>query len=80
MVASEVKSLATQTAKATQNIGSLIEQIQTATVEAVQAMKGITATAIASAVEQQGSATAEIAHNVQQTARRMRQALRYFRA
>jgi methyl-accepting chemotaxis protein len=76
VVASEVKSLAQQTAKATQDIGTQIGQIQSATAEAVQAIKTISATiqevnaiagAIAMAVEEQGSATAEIARNVQQT-------------
>jgi methyl-accepting chemotaxis protein len=75
VVASEVKSLATQTAKATEDISAKIAEMQSATaqsVEAVQAIGGtITrmneiATAIATAVEQQGSATGEIARNVQQ--------------
>ncbi len=77
VVASEVKSLANQTAKATDEIGAQIAQIQTATKEAVEAIRGIMGTIgevdvisthIASAVEQQGAATAEIARNVQQTA------------
>jgi methyl-accepting chemotaxis protein len=77
VVASEVKSLANQTARATEEIGTQIIQIQAATQEAVQAIRGITgvietistiSTSIASAVEQQGSATGEIARNVQQTA------------
>lgn len=77
VVASEVKNLAQQTAKATEDIRAQIGQIQTATVEAVEAIKGITATiedvrviavTIASAVEEQGAATSEIARNVQQTA------------
>lgn len=77
VVASEVKNLAQQTAKATEDIRAQIGQIQTATVEAVDAIKGITATiedvriiavTIASAVEEQGAATSEIARNVQQTA------------
>ena len=76
VVASEVKSLAHQTGKATQEIAAQINQIQAATNEAVEAIKGITgvieevstiATTIASAVEEQGAATAEIARNVQQT-------------
>ena len=78
VVASEVKSLANQTAKATEEIGAQIAQIQSATKEAVAAIRGITGTieevssiamSIAAAVEEQGSATAEIARNVQQTAR-----------
>jgi methyl-accepting chemotaxis protein len=77
VVASEVKGLASQTAKATEEIGAQIAQIQNATREAVEAITGITAiigevgmiaTTIAAAVEQQGAATSEIARNVQQTA------------
>lgn len=77
VVASEVKNLASQTAKATEEIGAQIERIQAATTEAVAAIRAITgtikdvssiSTGIAAAVEQQGAATAEIARNVQQTA------------
>jgi methyl-accepting chemotaxis protein len=77
VVASEVKNLATQTAKATEDIGRQITQIQTATREAVSAIQGIGSTigeiseiaaSIAAAVEEQGSATQEIARNVQQAA------------
>jgi methyl-accepting chemotaxis protein len=77
VVASEVKNLAAQTAKATDEISAQITQIQTATGQAVGAIKGITdtieevsaiTTTIAAAVEEQGAATAEIARNVQQTA------------
>ena len=77
VVASEVKSLAQQTAKATDEIGKQIGQVQAATTEAVEAIRGIfvvieeigtIATMIAAAVEEQGAATAEIARNVQQTA------------
>ena len=77
VVASEVKTLAGQTAHATSEIGQQISQIQSATQQAVAAIKAITnawksisaiATTIASAVEQQGMATAEIARNVQHTA------------
>jgi methyl-accepting chemotaxis protein len=76
VVASEVKGLASQTAKATEEIATQVTQIQAATREAVAAIRGIVttieevsgiATSIASAVEQQGAATAEIARNVQQT-------------
>ncbi len=75
VVASEVKSLATQTAKATEDIASQINAIQGATGASVEAIQGIgqtigrlseIATAIASAVEEQGAATKEIARNVQQ--------------
>ncbi len=77
VVASEVKNLASQTARATEDIGSQIAAIQTATGQSVEAMRKIGATisrmnevasSIASAVEEQGAATAEIARNVQQAA------------
>ena len=73
VVASEVKNLANQTAKATEDIGAQIGGIQVATGEAVEAIRAITGTinkvseiaaAIAAAVEQQGAATQEIARNV----------------
>ncbi|MDI4233364.1 methyl-accepting chemotaxis protein [Bradyrhizobium sp. Arg237L] len=77
VVASEVKTLASQTAEATKEIATRIAQIQGATKEAVEAIDGITATieevstiatSIGSAIEQQGAATAEIARSVSQTA------------
>jgi methyl-accepting chemotaxis protein len=77
VVAAEVKTLASQTAQATQEIGDRIAQIQNATKEAVGAIAGITTTieevgaiaaTIGSAIEEQGAATAEIARNVTQTA------------
>ena len=77
VVASEVKSLATQTAKATDEIGQQIAGMQGVTSDVVKAIEGIgktigevneIATGIASAVEQQGAATQEIARNVQQAA------------
>jgi methyl-accepting chemotaxis protein len=77
VVAAEVKTLAGQTAQATQEIGDRIAQIQNATKEAVGAIDGITSTieevgtiaaSIGAAIEQQGAATAEIARNVTQTA------------
>lgn len=77
IVASEVKNLATQTAKATDDISAQINAIQDATGASVTAIKGIgdtitqineIATVIASAVEEQGAATREIARNVQQAA------------
>src|ERR1700730_8029337 len=64
VVANEVKSLATQTAKATEDISAQDAAMQNATTEAVHAIQGIggtigmineIATAIASAVEQQSS-------------------------
>lgn len=77
VVAAEVKTLAGQTAKATEEIASQIQEIQTVTGRAAQAIRGIgetirtinsTSTAIAAAVEEQGSATREIARNVTQAA------------
>jgi methyl-accepting chemotaxis protein len=77
VVASEVKNLASQTARATEEISAQIAQIQTATQEAVGAIQGIGGTigeisniagSIATAVEEQGQATQEIARSVQKTA------------
>jgi methyl-accepting chemotaxis protein len=78
VVASEVKSLASQTAKATDEISSHILGMQGATQESVAAIKEIGGTiaqissiaaTISSAVEQQSSATQEIAQSVQNVAR-----------
>ncbi len=75
VVASEVKNLAMQTSKATEEIAGQISGIQGATESAVQAIRGIGATidqmneitaTIAAAVEEQGAATREIANNVDQ--------------
>jgi len=77
VVASEVKALATQTSKATEEIGGQIMQIQQATNQAVATIRGITGTideinqiaaAIASAVAEQGASTRSIAESVQQAA------------
>jgi methyl-accepting chemotaxis protein len=77
VVASEVKNLASQTARATEEIGKQIGGIQQATHGAVEAIRSIAATinelssisgAIASAVEEQDATTKEIARNVQQAA------------
>jgi methyl-accepting chemotaxis protein len=77
VVASEVKSLATQTAKATDDIVAQIGAVQGATNDAVTAIQSIgntigqineIATSIAGAIEEQGVATQEIARNVQQAA------------
>ena len=77
VVASEVKSLANQTGKATGEIVAQISAIQSATRDAVEAIRGIggtieeingITTSIASAIEEQGAATQEIARNVQQAA------------
>jgi methyl-accepting chemotaxis protein len=74
VVAAEVKNLATQTAKATEDIKSQVERIQSATGTAVQSIETIgdkvsllneSSSAIAAAIEQQGAATQEIARNVQ---------------
>ena len=78
VVAAEVKSLAEQTAKATSEIGQQVASIQSATQESVENIKDIggiigriseISSVIASAVEEQGAATQEIARNVQQAAR-----------
>jgi methyl-accepting chemotaxis protein len=78
VVAAEVKNLATQTAKATEEIGGQISGIQGATQDAVSAIKGIgktiaeiseIASNIAAAVEEQGAATTEIARNVEEAAK-----------
>jgi len=75
VVASEVKSLANQTAKATEEVRGKIAEMQVATSRSVEAVQAIgqtiarineIATTIASAVEEQGAATQEIARNVQQ--------------
>jgi methyl-accepting chemotaxis protein len=77
VVANEVKSLANQTAKATDEISAQVGAMQGATTEAVQAIEGIGRTigaineitsAISIAVDQQGTATQEIARNVQEAA------------
>jgi methyl-accepting chemotaxis protein len=77
VVAQEVKTLAGQTAKATEEISAHIVNMQRATRESVNAIKaigltierisGIT-TSISSAVEQQGTATQSIAEGVQAAA------------
>ncbi len=77
VVASEVKNLANQTGKATEEIAAQISEVQASTREAVTAIEEITktirevdeiASSIASAVEEQGAATQEIARNVDQAA------------
>jgi methyl-accepting chemotaxis protein len=77
VVAGEVKTLATQTARATEEIAGQIAAMQGETGQAVAALRDIggmirrqseIATAIAGAVEEQGAATAEIARSVQQVA------------
>jgi methyl-accepting chemotaxis protein len=77
VVAQEVKSLAAQTAKATQEIAQYVQGIQTSTSNAVASVKEVgvamrrideVTTAIASAVEEQSAATREISQNVQMAA------------
>ena len=78
VVATEVKELASQTAKATEEISAQISSVQQATQETVVAIQEIArtitemsqiSTSIAAAMEEQGAATAEIARNVQEAAR-----------
>jgi methyl-accepting chemotaxis protein len=83
VVASEVKSLATQTAKATQDIDAQITQVRAVTQQAVTAIRRIqvtidevnkVATTISASVEEQGAAMREIARNTQLAADRTRDA------
>jgi methyl-accepting chemotaxis protein len=73
VVAAEVKSLAVQTAKATEDISRQILEVQDSTAKAVEAIGRIATrmaeienytVAVATAVEQQSAATGEISHNV----------------
>jgi methyl-accepting chemotaxis protein len=82
VVANEVKALANQTAKATDEIGTQIGSIQEMTAEAVRGIEGVAktigqthdiATAIAAAVEEQTATTHDIARNVQNAADRTNQ-------
>ncbi|MCP5364446.1 MAG: Cache 3/Cache 2 fusion domain-containing protein [Hyphomicrobiales bacterium] len=77
VVASEVKTLANQTAKATEQISAQINGVRSEIDGTVGAIEGIAGTiarineiaaSIASAVEEQGAATSEIARNVEQAA------------
>ena len=77
VVAAEVKTLASQTAKATEEISSQIGAVQAASGEVVAAIEGISrtireisglSTAVAATVEQQRAATEEIARSVSQAA------------
>jgi len=78
VVASEVKALASETAKATDNISGLIKDIQDQTRTSVTSIAEIgniisrineTSVEIAAAMDQQDSATREIAQNVNEAAR-----------
>lgn len=78
VVASEVKALATQTAKATEEISQKITEMQNVTQASAQTVGRVgeviseinqISSAIAAAVEQQGAATREIARNVEEAAK-----------
>jgi methyl-accepting chemotaxis protein len=82
VVAGEVKSLAAQTARATDDIARQVAAIQSSTDAAVAAISEIVATMgdidrhtgdIAEAVRHQGEATADISRNVEQAAASARQ-------
>jgi methyl-accepting chemotaxis protein len=77
VVAHEVKALASQTAKATEEISAQITNMQTATADSVMAIKDIGATigriseiagAIAASVDEQGASTRDIARSIDQAA------------
>ena len=77
VVASEVKSLANQTASATEEIGTQIGTMQKVTDDTVAAIESIrmvigqigdTTISVAAAVDEQASATQEIARNAQEAA------------
>jgi methyl-accepting chemotaxis protein len=77
VVASEVKQLATQTSKATEEISGRINAVMGATDHAVSAIENVErtiaqiheiASTIAAAVEEQGAATSEIARAIGETA------------
>ena len=77
VVAAEVKELANQTSKATEEISSQIGDIQMSTKDAVEAIEHIATTiqevngftsSIASAVEQQGASTQEISSSIHRAA------------
>jgi methyl-accepting chemotaxis protein len=74
VVAQEVKSLAAQTAKATEEIAQQVGGIQSSTKAAVEASRNVVSSmkeieevtsAIAGAIEEQGAATRDISQNVQ---------------
>jgi len=79
VVAGEVKALAGQTSRATEEIATQIADMQRATVRSIEAINAIEAIireigdisgAIAAAVTEQGAATAEIARSVEIAAKR----------
>lgn len=76
VVASEVKELASQTAKATEEIGNQISEMQAATGDTAAALRAISqtitkineiSTTVASAVEEQAAATKEVTANINGT-------------
>ncbi|WP_052954461.1 methyl-accepting chemotaxis protein [Microvirga vignae] len=78
VVAMEVKDLARQTSKATEEIGAQIAAIQETTQQSVNAIQNVArtitemsriSTMIAAAMEEQGAATGEISRNIQEAAR-----------
>jgi methyl-accepting chemotaxis protein len=82
VVAGEVKTLANQTARSTQEIASAVSGVQAATRDAVRAVREMVervvsiehiTSSVAAASEQQTAATGEIARNVQGTVESMRQ-------
>jgi len=77
VVAAEVKSLAGQTARATQEIGTQVAELQTVSGSATEAIQAVTdsiermneiSVSVAAAMEEQSAATGEIARNVQEAA------------
>jgi methyl-accepting chemotaxis protein len=83
VVANEVKSLANQTSRATDEIGKQIGGVQQATAEAVEAIASIVdviseidriSTTVSAAIEQQDNATRGIAHSTQRAAAGTQQA------
>ncbi len=84
VVASEVKALASQTAKATEDIARQIESMQAATTATANAIEEIdhqsdtvtqVVAAIASAVEEQSAATGEISEHLQNTTSKVEEML-----
>ncbi|WP_299439180.1 methyl-accepting chemotaxis protein [uncultured Rhodospira sp.] len=85
VVANEVKTLANQTAKATEDIAGQISTIQTSTKDAVEAIESIVrvigeinevTSSVSAAVEEQSAATGEISQNAQQAAQSTQDASR----
>ena len=86
VVAGEVKNLASQTAKATDDISVQVNAVQSATGEAVEAIRHIATiigrlseatSTIAAAVQEQGAATNEIARSAEQAASGTQQVAQY---